>query len=339
MAIALSFLGANLGKINLFHQLVETGSIAWGNSSVDRFKQLKENLEIFSVASVCIGILSALTLVEGKLSLLSRSTRIVPGLTLPAIPFFVGAAIGMGLLAAGTIIAMSMNRISRPTEDLNSYLPNKHNAAKAEWGAPSFVEFPQSLMITRLIINVALACLSVNPYLFLASAALEVIGAGLMSRWKWIVYTCTFKPKAERNENLSLFTKGPQEITFSCFFQITPSCTHQQQSNEKLVKAFHNQFKYLDTLFLGFFICRGKDLEYQKEGIEKPPTQSTKKHEIYANGSNLLHLTSCENKRPCLVSPEIELKIVDSRSPGNNESVVPQIISTEEFQSLSRSLN
>jgi hypothetical protein len=195
MGAAISFIGSNLDKINLLYQLAETGSVVWQNSSSRRIKEGSKVREVFASISSCLAFTGVLAVVQGKYSLLSRSARLIPGLIVPLFP---AVALGAALFVfgfAGFTVAAIAYRFFGAKENLKPQL-QKHEtqlvgAVKLDLSPK--ITFIQDIDGIRLVTNLALAYLSANPYLFLATAALEALSLSLRAKWTWISYTREFK--------------------------------------------------------------------------------------------------------------------------------------------------
>ncbi|MFI5421345.1 MAG: hypothetical protein ACHQ1H_10300, partial [Nitrososphaerales archaeon] len=131
-----------------------------------------------------------------------------------------GATIGWALLASK--IVSLINQHLRPREDLAQALQNFCGEERARitvaWDNSTFQVWMQGLHVTQIVMSVALAFFSMNPYFYGVSAVLQLYSLLKTCEWKWLRVDRTF------NVNNNGRDDGPIAYTFSyyCSARVAP---------------------------------------------------------------------------------------------------------------------
>jgi len=237
-----SYICTHLDKISVLYQAAETGSVVWQTSSAERFEQNAKVRSVFSSVSLLMTCVSALALFQGQWGLVSKAIRIVPGIILPmlSIPAIIGIC-GV-MLGVGFVIAQAVNKRG----DLKHLLPldvseERKDKISISRGLPNTIELFQATNGARVVVNLALAYFSANPYLFLATAGMEAVNLGVMGRvWSWIKYT-------------EEFTTGLQHATkikLTYFFPMFPvkGCKDHPMNEQEAVAHVQSQFQFFTMI-------------------------------------------------------------------------------------------
>lgn len=154
-------------------------------------------------------------------------------LSLPAL-----GAIALVAMGVGMVIALQVKK----SGNLNHLLPADVAPAtkdkiSVKWDLPETIAMSQGATAARMVLNVALAYFSANPYLFLLTAGLEAVNLGVVSRWSWIRYTREFDGTKQ----------DVSKVAISYFCPVSPAqLCNEHRLNETGV--IHQMHPYLDKL-------------------------------------------------------------------------------------------
>ncbi len=253
MSAIFSFIGANLDKFSLLYQFAETGSVVLHNSSGERFDEGKKARDHFHVTSLCLATVGFLTLFEGKLSLLSRSLRIIPGRLTFIFPVLTVVACGVPLFLVAAAVCELSARILSPNRDLKHLLPSDVKPSdkpqiEVKLDQPTRVRGQHLVVAARLVMNLALAYFSANPYLFLATAGLELLSMGITTRWKWVAYTQTVIVPVKPQPKASHPEERVGKVAVTQLWRIFPPQSRGEPKNEQsVVTELHSKLPRLTT--------------------------------------------------------------------------------------------
>lgn len=294
----------HLDKIGFVYQAAETGSTLWQNSSPERFRQSAALRNASAVFGGCMTFISALALFQGEWKFVSRAIRIVPGLIIPMISLPALGAIALLTMTVGAGIFLLMKR----NGDLSHYLPENATKSKisVKWDLPDTIEIWQEATAARMVINVALAYFSTNPYLFLINAGFAAVSFGVVSRWNWIRYTREFDGT----------TQNVSKVAISYFCPARPAqlCSQHQPNEKVLILQMH---PYLDRL---------------NPSVDLKPTESLNAQQglsvSYKAEIPLSSLPACAD---CGERPDenvVEVHVWDTRLPPDKQKVKASVTIT-----------
>jgi len=134
-------------------------------------------------------------------------------LSIPAIIGICGVVLGVGF-----VIAQAVNKRG----NLKHLLPDNVEAERKKKisvtrGLPNTIELFQATNGARVVVNLALAYFSANPYLFLATAGMEAVNLGVVGRmWSWIKYTEEFTTNLQHATKIKLTYFFPTFPVMGC---------------------------------------------------------------------------------------------------------------------------
>jgi hypothetical protein len=242
------FLSAHLDKIGFAYQLIESGSFYKQNETAQLHAQVEKVRSIFDWASwglaaaACANLLAAL---EWKWAVCTDILALSYDFRIPLLVFGAGAA---GWIGVAYLVVCLVNGVSSPSSDLQRFVPEGASAeairsTKIQWTHTGEQENAETHLSTRIITNVALACMCASPYWLLATAALQGLSLLTVAQWKVLEYRREFNsfgvivPVEGRAVIVPGLDQRIQRMAISFFRPLFPA---NDEKNEECIVACGN---------------------------------------------------------------------------------------------------